>query len=45
MLKNLNEEQLQIVSYVLNPQHWSLRFKRAPADVEMVKEIVKQAGL
>ena len=45
MLKNMNEEQLQIVSYVLNPQHWSLRFKRSPADVEIVKEIVREAGL
>ena len=41
----MNEEQLQIVSYVLNPQHWSLRFKRSPADVEIVKEIVREAGL
>ena len=45
MLKRFNEEQLQIVSYVLDPQHWALRFRRAPADVELVKEIVKQSSL
>ena len=44
MLGKFNDEQLQIV-YVMNPQHWALRFKRHVADVELVKEIVKEAGL
>ena len=45
MLSKMNDEQLQIVYHVMNPQHWALRFKRHVADVELVKEIVKEAGL
>ena len=45
MLGKFNDEQLQIVYHVMNPQHWALRFKRHVADVELVKEIVKEAGL
>jgi hypothetical protein len=29
----------------MNPNHWAMRFKRGVADVELVKEIVKEAGL
>ena len=45
MVGKFNDEQLQIVYHVMNPQHWALRFKRHVADVELVKEIVKEAGL
>jgi hypothetical protein len=44
-LGNLNDEQLEMIFAVMDPAHWSLRFKRQPADVELVKEIAKQAGL
>ena len=45
MMKKFNDEQLQIVYPVMDPSHWALRFKRLPADIEMVKEIVKEAKL
>jgi len=45
MMGKFNDEQLQIVYHVMNPQHWALRFKRHVADIELVKEIVKEAGL
>ena len=45
VLNNLNDEQLSMLNNVLDPQHWALRFKRQPKDVELVKQIVKEAKL
>ena len=45
MMKRFNDEQLQIVFPIMDPNHWALRFRRLPADVEMVKEITKEANL
>ena len=45
MLSKMNDEQLQIISNVMNPNHWHIRFKRHVADVELVKEIVKESNL
>jgi len=45
MLGKFNDEQLAIVYPVMDPQHWALRFKRSPADVELVKEIAEKARL
>jgi len=45
MMKRFNDEQLQIVYPIMDPNHWALRFRRLPADVEMVKEITKEANL
>lgn len=45
MMSKMNDEQLEIVSRVMNPNHWAIRFKRHVADVEIVKEIVKESGL
>ena len=45
MMSKLNNEQLGILYNVLNPEHWALKFKRQPADVELVKEIIKEAKL
>ena len=44
-LSKFNDEQLNMLAKVLNPQHWALRFKRQPKDVELVKQIVKEANL
>ena len=44
-LNNFNDEQLGMLGNVLDPQHWALRFKRQPKDVELVKQIVKEATL
>jgi hypothetical protein len=44
-LGKLNDEQLSMLTNVLDPQHWALRFKRQSKDVELVKQIAKEAGL
>lgn len=44
-LSSFNDEQLNLLINVLDPSHWALRFKRQPADVELVKEIAAKAGL
>jgi len=45
MLKNLNDEQLSIVGDIINPQFWLARFKKLPADVELVKEVIAEAKI
>jgi hypothetical protein len=44
-LRKFSEEQLNMLTYVLDIQHWALRFKRQPKDVELVKQVVKEAKL
>jgi hypothetical protein len=44
-LNKLNDEQLNMITNVLDPSHWALRFKRQPKDVELVKQVAKEAGL
>lgn len=44
-LSKLNDEQLNMLTSVLDPQHWALRFKRQYKDVELVKQVAKEAGL
>ena len=29
----------------MDPEHWAMRFKRNPKDVELVKEVVKESNL
>ena len=45
VLQNFNTEQLNMVNAVLDPKHWSIRFKRQPKDVELVKQVVKEANM
>ena len=45
MLSKLNDEQLQIVSGIVDPEFWIRRFKSLPADLELVKDIVKEAKI
>jgi hypothetical protein len=45
MLKNMNDEQLAIVGDIINPQFWLSRFKKLPADVELVKEVISEAKI
>src|SRR5210317_1079765 len=35
MMSKLNDEQLGMVYHVINPQHWAMRFKRLPNDVQL----------
>jgi len=43
MLQKLNDEQLEIVSPIINPQFWLKKFKTLPADVELVRDVIKEA--
>jgi len=45
MLQGMNDEQLAIVGPVIDPQFWMRRFKNLPADVELVKDVIKEAKI
>lgn len=45
MLKNFNDEQLGAVSVVMDIPFWLAKFKKLPADVELVKEVSKESNL
>lgn len=45
MLRRMNDEQLSIVGSVIDPQFWSRKFKNLPADLELVKDVVKEAKI
>ena len=45
MLSKFNDEQLTMIYHVMDPEHWAMRFKRNPKDVELVKEVVKESNL
>ena len=45
MLSNFNDEQLGIVEPVLDIPYWNRQFKAKPADVELCKEIIKEAHI
>mgnify|MGYP001187976765 CR=1 FL=1 len=45
MVSKFNDEQLEIVYLIMNPEHWTMRFKRQSNDVQLVKEIVKESKL
>jgi hypothetical protein len=45
MLQKMNDEQLEIVGPVVDPQYWIRRFKSLPADAELVKDVIKEAKI
>ena len=45
MLSTFNDEHLNLVYHVINPEHWAMRFKRLPNDVELVKQVASEAKL
>lgn len=45
MLQKMNDEQLEIVGPYIDPQAWMRRFKSLPADLELVKDIIKEAKI
>ena len=45
MLQKLNDEQLEIITPIIDPTFWIKRFKSLPADVELVKDVVKEAKI
>ena len=44
-LNQFNDEQLNMLVNVIDPKHWAVRFKRQPKDVELVKQVAKEANL
>jgi hypothetical protein len=45
MLQRMNDEQLEIVGPMIDPQLWMRRFKSLPADVELIKDVIKEARI
>lgn len=45
MLKNMNDEQLEIIGQFIDPQYWLARFKKLPADQQLTKDIVREAKI
>lgn len=45
MLKRMNDEQLSIVSTIIDPNFWMRRFQTLPADQELVKDVIKEAKI
>jgi hypothetical protein len=45
MLKKLNDQQLAVISNIIDLQFWLNKFKRMPADVELVKQVVKESNI
>lgn len=45
MLAKFNDEQLEMVYHVINPEHWAMRFKRQHNDVQLAKDVAKESGL
>ena len=45
MLQRMNDEQLDIIGSIIDPQFWLRKFKSLPADVELVKDIIKEAKI
>lgn len=45
MLKKFNDEQLNAISAVMDVKFWLAKFKKLPADVDVVREVVKEYSL
>jgi hypothetical protein len=45
MLRRMNDEQLEIIGTIIDPQFWLRRFKSLPADVELIKDVIKEAKI
>jgi len=44
-LTNLNDEQIEIISTILDPDYWRATFQRKVADLELVKEVIKEGNI
>jgi hypothetical protein len=45
MLKKFSDEQLSHIGGIIDLQFWMHKFKRLPADVELVKQVVKESNI
>jgi hypothetical protein len=45
MLKKFSDEQLSHIGGIIDLQFWMHKFKRLPADVELVKQVVRESNI
>ena len=45
MVENFNDEQLNLIAPALDVPYWIRHFKKTPADIELVKEICREADI
>ena len=45
MVRNMSDEQLNMISPAFDVPFWLKKFKTVPADVALVKEICQEAGI
>jgi DNA-directed RNA polymerase subunit RPC12/RpoP len=45
LLQKMNDEQLSIVEPIIKPEYWLKRFKSLPADLELIKDVIKEANI
>lgn len=45
MIRNMNDEQLEMIAPAFDIPFWIRKFKDVPADVALVKEICREAGI
>ena len=45
MLRNFDDVQLQAISVIMDLPYWLNKFKKLPADVDLVKQVVKESNI
>ena len=45
MLNKFNTEQLEMIYHIMNPEYWSLQFKRRNAELQIARDIIKESNL
>ena len=45
MIRKFNDEQLNAINTIMDVPFWLNRFKKLPADVELVKQVVKESNI
>ena len=45
LLSDMNDEQIQLIATVIDPQWWKKQFKSKPTDVDFAKEVLRSAGI
>lgn len=45
MLNKFNTEQLEMIYHIMNPEYWSLQFKRKNTELQIAKDIIKESDL
>lgn len=45
MLQKFSDEQLAGIQNIIDPQFWVSKFRKLPADVELVRQVVKESNL